>query len=287
MKIGIGLPAHIPGVKGNLLLEWARRADAGPFSTVAVTDRVAHENYEPFIVLAAAAAVTRRVRLLTSVIMAPLRYAGMLTKQAASLDALSGGRLVLGVGLGSREEDYHAAQAPFKGRGKRLDEALALMRQIWGDQPVTERVGIIGPSPLQKGGPEVLIGAYAPQAIRRVGKWADGYLIGGKASEESIEELCSMAVESWKAEGRPGKPRLVRSKSFALGPQAAERANAYMRHYASKGATVESSSRPGPSSPEAIKVFIQRAADQGMDEVIFMPTILELEQVERLEELVG
>jgi len=67
MNIGVGLPTSTPGISGELLLDWAKRADDGPFSSLGVIDRVAYHNYEPFTALAAAAAVTRRVRLATMV----------------------------------------------------------------------------------------------------------------------------------------------------------------------------------------------------------------------------
>ena len=93
MDIGIGLPATIPGTSGTLVLEWAKRADSGPFSSLGILDRLVYANHEALITLAAAAAVTRRARLMSTVLLAPLRGAGVLAKQAATIDALSGGGL--------------------------------------------------------------------------------------------------------------------------------------------------------------------------------------------------
>ena len=109
MDIAIGLPATIPGTSGSLVLDWARRADAGPFSSLGILDRLVYPNYETMITLAAAAAVTDRIRVMSTILIAPLRRGGVLAKQAATLDALSGGRLTLGIGVGAREDDFRAA----------------------------------------------------------------------------------------------------------------------------------------------------------------------------------
>ena len=133
MKVGIGVPAS-RGVTGRMILDWARVADEGPFSSLATIDRLAYDNFEPMTILSAAAGVTQRIGLMTSILLAPIRNGGVLAKQAASLDAISGGRLTLGIGVGSREDDYQVASASFRDRGKRLDEQLALgaVRGEWG-----------------------------------------------------------------------------------------------------------------------------------------------------------
>src|SRR4029450_4824342 len=100
---------------GRCLLEWARRSEDGPFASLGVLDRVVYRSVEPFAALAAAAAVTTRVRLVTMVVIGPLRNTVLLAKQAASLDLLSGGRLTLGLALGARADDYRALGG---GRGR-------------------------------------------------------------------------------------------------------------------------------------------------------------------------
>src|ERR671916_2374502 len=188
MDIGIGLPATIPGTSGSLVLEWAERADSGPFSSLGIIDRLVYPNHEALITLAAAAAVTDRVRLMSTVLLAPLRGAGVLAKQAATIDALSGGRLTLGLGVGGREDDFQAAPASFHDRARRFEEQLDLMKRVWSGQPAGDGVGPIGPPPARPGGPELLIGGYSPPAIRRVGRWGDGYLSGGVPDPEQVRQ---------------------------------------------------------------------------------------------------
>jgi alkanesulfonate monooxygenase SsuD/methylene tetrahydromethanopterin reductase-like flavin-dependent oxidoreductase (luciferase family) len=89
MRIGVRLPASIPGVPGALVLEWARRAEAGPFASLGVIDRVVYPNCEPLVTLGPAAALTQQVRLVSSVLIDPAHDAALLAKQAATVDVLS------------------------------------------------------------------------------------------------------------------------------------------------------------------------------------------------------
>jgi alkanesulfonate monooxygenase SsuD/methylene tetrahydromethanopterin reductase-like flavin-dependent oxidoreductase (luciferase family) len=288
MDIGIGLPATIPGTSGSLVLDWARRADSGPFSSLGILDRLVYPNYEPMITLTAAAAVTDRIRVMSTVLIAPLRRGGVLAKQAATLDALSGGRLTLGIGVGAREDDFRAAPASFHDRARRFEEQLELMRRVWSGQPVSDEVGPMGPPPAQPGGPELLIGGYSPAAIRRVGRWGDGFISGGIPDPEQVRQMFDVAEESWRAEGREGRPRLVGCMYYALGPNAAERGAHYISdYYAYFGPAVENMVRSIPSSPETIRGLFRAFEDIGADELVCWPTIAELDQVDQLAELVG
>ncbi len=286
MKVGIGLPGNVPGTKGEFILEWARRADDGPFSSLGTIDRLVYDNYEPLVMLSAAAGATSRVRLLTGVLLAPLRNPGVLAKQAASLDAISGGRLTLGVGVGRRPDDYEAAPAEYQQRGRQMSRTLAMMRRIWSGEVVREGVGPMGPAPVQPGGPEVLIGAGTPQAVRRVGRYADGF-IAAAGNAAAVQELYSVAAESWDAAGRSGRPRLAGVASYALGPNAKDMVGGYIRHYYSfLGEAADTMARNAISSPEAVKDTIRDMEGIGMDEVVFLPSVAEMDQLERLADII-
>lgn len=286
MKTGIGHPGTIPGVKGQFILDWARRADAGPFSSLGSLDRLVYPNYDALITLTAAAAVTQRIRLITTVLLVPLHNAGVLAKQAASLDAISNGRLTLGVGIGGRDDDFRAAPEPMHGRGKRFEEQLNTLTRAWSGQPLAEDIGPIGPAPVRPGGPELLIGGNSPAAIQRVGKWGDGFISGG-APPPMARQGFELAEQAWKEARKPGKPRFVAGMYFGLGPNAAERAGAYIRnYYAFMGPMAEQIANNVASTPEAVKGALQAFADVGVDELICWPTIPELDQIDYLADLV-
>jgi alkanesulfonate monooxygenase SsuD/methylene tetrahydromethanopterin reductase-like flavin-dependent oxidoreductase (luciferase family) len=225
------------------------------------------------------------VRLMTTVLIAPLRRAGVLAKQASTIDALSGGRLSLGLGVGAREDDFHAAPASFHDRARRFEEQLELMRRLWSGQPVSDEVGPIGPPPAQAGGPELLIGGYTPTAIRRVGRWGDGFISGGVRDPEQVRQMFELAEESWRAEGREGRPRLVACLYYALGPNADRGADYIRDYYSYFGPGADDMARSIPSSPETIEGLIRGFSDIGADEVVCWPTVAELDQVDRLAEI--
>src|SRR5260221_8330341 len=130
MDIGIGLPTQFPDVAGKGLVDWAGRAEEAGFSSLGPVGRLVYPNYDDLIALAAAAAVTDRIRLTTSVLLAPLHAnVALLAKQAASLDRLSGGRLVLGLGTGGRDDDFTASGLPTARRRRRRAGQIAGMER--------------------------------------------------------------------------------------------------------------------------------------------------------------
>src|SRR3954447_4200852 len=188
MEVGIGLPATIPGATGEQVFEWARRAEARGFSSVGTIDRLVYPNYESLIALAAAAAVTERIRLATTILIAPYRAnAALVAKQAATLDNLSGGRLVLGVAAGGREDDYEVSGVDFHTRGKRFDAMLAQWDELWrGDR--------VGPP----GRPTLIVGGSVDATYERAARYGDG---GSSAAERRTRSRAG-----WRGCGRRGAP---------------------------------------------------------------------------------
>jgi alkanesulfonate monooxygenase SsuD/methylene tetrahydromethanopterin reductase-like flavin-dependent oxidoreductase (luciferase family) len=290
VQVGIGLPTTIPGLPGpdTTILDWARRADAGPFSSLGTIDRLVYGNVDALIALAAAAGATRRIGLLTSVLLAPLRAPAVLAKEAASLDALSGGRLTLGVGVGSRDTDYAAVGVPFAERGRRFDDLLETMTGIWAGEPAAPGIDPIGPPPTQPGGPPLLIGGFGPAAARRVARWGAGYL-GTMVDPATASQLFAGATAAWEAAGRTGRPRFVMGLYFALGPDAAERGAAYARGYYAfaPGGMADAVAASVLATPAAIKDAVRAYGAVGVDEICFWPTAGTIDQLQRLEDAVG
>ena len=285
VKIGIGVPTTIEGVSGDLLLEWARRADVSGFSSLSFIDRIAYTNYEVMTTLGAMAAVTSQIRLLPAVVLGTTRSTGLLAKQATTVDQLSNGRLSLGLGIGARQEDYDAVELTYRDRGRRFDRQLSMLKRLFRGEPFSETVGPIGPPPVQPGGPEILIGAFAPTALRRVGQYADGYI--GVRTPADIEVCYRHVEEGWRAAGRSGRPRFVALNAFALGPDAETRGEQSVRaYYAYWTERVDFIARSTLTTPAAIREFVGACEAIGVEEVLLNPTIADLDQVERLREIV-
>jgi alkanesulfonate monooxygenase SsuD/methylene tetrahydromethanopterin reductase-like flavin-dependent oxidoreductase (luciferase family) len=286
MKIGIGLPASIPNTPGKLIVDWAKQAERQNFSSLGLVDRIVYPNYEALTTLAVAAGATERIRLITTVLLAPLRNTVIFAKQAATLDALSGGRLTLGLGVGAREDDFKAVGVDIHTRGKLFDEQLALMHKIWSGEPLGDGIGPVGPKPAREGGPEVLIGGYSDKAFERIGRWGNGPIAGGGGPQASRGAFES-AKQAWEKGGRTGSPRNVGCAYFGLGENAAARSATYIKDYYSfMGPRADQIAQGVLTTPEAIKNVIQEFAEIGTDEVIFWACIPDLTQVNLLAEVV-
>ncbi len=282
MRIGIGLPNPVPGTDGRTLLEWARRAEAAGFSSLATIDRIAYPSYESMITLAAAAAATSTIGLMTNVLLGPTRNPVLLAKEAASVDQLSGGRLTLGLGVGMREADFEAAERPFKDRGRRWDAELASMLAVWRGEPLPGADRAVGPAPVRPGGIPILFGGMSDRAVERTVLWGAGWTAGGRPAEQ-IAPYVARVREAWSGAGREGEPTIAALCYFGLGEGADERARTYLTdYYGPAGAALAALH---PMDPDAVRDRIEAYRGIGVDELFFDPTSSDPDQVDALAEV--
>ena len=276
MDVGIGLPNAVRGVDRRGTVEWARRAEAAGFSSLGTIDRIAFPNYESLISLAAAAAVTERIRLVTDILLAPLRNAALLAKQAATLDSLSEGRLVLGLAVGGREDDYAVTGADFASRGQTFERQLEELTALWrGERGV-------GPPPARGERPTLLVGGQAPAAFRRAARYADGWTLGG-GTPDSFAAGRDKLREAWEAEGREGEPRTMALFYYALGDRAEEDAREdLLDYYGFLGEYAEQVVAGAAKDEDTVRQYLSAFEAVGVDEVICFPTSIDPEQVDLL-----
>ena len=282
MEIGIGLPASIPGVHGDRMIDWARRAEDRGFSTLGAIDRLVYDNYEPLVTFAAAAAVTKRIRLTTSILLGPLRANhALLAKQAATIDRLSGGRLVIGIAVGGREDDFVASGVDYHRRGRELDALLQRVRSIWRD-----RESGIGPAPTA-GGPPLIVGGNSPAAMRRMARFGDGWF-AGSGPPEAFAKGAAAARQHWTDAGREGAPRMMALAYFALGDDAVQDASRTLRdYYAFGGPYADQVVASAVTSRELVAERVREMEAAGCDELVMVPCATGLEEVDRLAVAVG
>ena len=287
MEIAIGVPNTVKGTSGKQLTEWARAADEAGFSSLGTIDRIAYPNYEPLVALSAAAAVTERIRLATTVMLGPLRgNPAMVAKQALSVDALAGGgRMVLGIAIGAREDDYEISSASMSERGAWLDDALPRIRRIWnGEGEIESRVG-----PGAAGaGPSLIVGGVADAALDRAARHGDGWILGGGAPEQ-FSALAEKLGVAWERHEREGSPRKMALAYFSLGPDAEDNARRSLGdYYAFLGEDLAAMIVDSAATDaDTVRAYASAFEDAGCDELFFMPSSSEPEQVSLLAEAAG
>jgi alkanesulfonate monooxygenase SsuD/methylene tetrahydromethanopterin reductase-like flavin-dependent oxidoreductase (luciferase family) len=283
MRIGIGLPAAVPGVDATTIAAWAADAEQLGFASVGVIDRLVYDNLEPLVALTAAAVTTSRVELLTTVLNAGWRANPvLLAKQIASVDLISGGRLTTGIGLGGWPEDYTASRVSTTGRGARLDADLATMRGVWAG----ELAGMGGPTRrLPDGRPTLLFGGLVPAAHARAATHGDGWvapLFGHEVLVTGIDEV----RRAWERQRRPGTPRIVTGRYVSLGDDPTATARDYLRHYygpefaaAALADTI--------TTTEGLHVELARLQDAGVTDLVLYPCTSGAETAPLVAEAIG
>ena len=283
MDIGIGLPSTIPGTSGEQIVQWASAAEERGFSTLGVIDRLVYGNTEPLVTLGAAAAVTRRIRLMTSILLVPFRAnAALLAKQAATVNHLSGGRLVLGMAVGGYRDDYEASGVPFGERGRRFDTMLDEMTRVWSGEP-RGVAGAIGPDAgLRRS--QLVFGGGSDRAYDRVATWGAGWIAGSRGVE-TLQQGADGVRRAWARHGREGRPRLMALPYFCLGPRARQDAEAFLSdHYAVEGEAAARVAASALTDRATLRDTVTAYEQAGCDELLLFPCNPDPHQVDLLAE---
>ena len=286
MKLGIGLPQMMPwGLDRRLFLDWARLADQAGFHALGTLDRPNYDSWDVLPSLAAAAAVTERARLVTSVLVLPIRNEVEVAKQAAVIDRVSGGRLDLGVGIGGRPDDYEAMGADWARRGPRLRRQVERMREVWsGSRGSDADSGILGPAPVQQPGIPVIVGGASEPAIRRAVEIGDGFFFGGGVPASAVAEQLPRLREQAAAAGKQGY-LFYKIQYCAVGEPdrvLKEAAHDLLRYYRNPNMPFEKMVVRGDTG--VLRENARQLAETGLDLLIYLPAVLDLKQVERIAE---
>lgn len=275
MDIGIALPTMCRGYDRAATVEWSRLADQGPVSSISCGERMAFHNPEMWTTLAAAAAVTERVRIFANLSVVPAHPVALVAKQAATLDVLSEGRFTLGVGVGGRGGDYHSLAADSGRRHERLDRAVTELRSLWAGEPPVDGADPVGPPCVQPGGPPLLAGALGPKSLARAARWADGvvsFSVGGVPGE--IAWSADAARRAW-ADADRGTPRLVSGCFYALGiPDAQTVLHGFTAEYLGflgSGNAAAAASAMKTYDTDTLHRTLDAAQAAGLDEFILVP----------------
>ena len=278
MQVGIGVPNIIPGTDGRTIIDWGREAERLGFSSLGTIGRLTFPTVEELTALAAIAAVTERIGLLTNTLIAPARDPAELAKQAASVDVLSGGRLTLGLGVGWREDDFIVTGRSFHERGRRFNEDLELMHRAWAGEKVRGSWFPVSPPPT-RGTVPILIGGTVAAAFERAAKWGIGWTSGGLPPDQAAVNF-QKARDAWKAAGREGEPRLVALQYYGWGDGASERAAGYLgQYYGEYGGQM---AKAIPIGPDEVRKTVEAFREIGADELILDPTTADLDQLEEV-----
>jgi alkanesulfonate monooxygenase SsuD/methylene tetrahydromethanopterin reductase-like flavin-dependent oxidoreductase (luciferase family) len=292
VDISMTLPTMVPHGRTEVL-SWCRAVDEGPFTSLAVPERTAYPSHSWVVQLSAAAALTGRVRLWTTVVVLPAHDAVETAKHLASVDRLSDGRLTVGIGVGQREEDYRAIGADMGRRWARMDEQVATMRSIWAGEPPFAGADPVGPPPEQPGGPPLVAGVMGPKGLARAARWADG--VDDGASVVGVDASVASATferirAAWRAAGRDTAPHISASLWFALGPGAEERLRRYCLDYLrgmGEGIARAMAARASCHTPEALREAVGTLEGLGCDELFLVPTTADVTELERTRDAVG
>ena len=293
MRIGMTIPFMEPGWTREAMKAWALEIDRGPWAHIAMGERITFVNPEFMTSLAATAAWTERVELVSTISVLTMHNPVLMAKQFATIDVISNGRLTVGIGTGGRIEDYQSIGADWKNhRIAKLEENAQIMRRVWaGDKTVLPNaLRIVEPLPVQQGGPKILVGAIGPKSIEAAARYADGLtgfsmLVTLNDIKQSFEQFNA----AWNAAGRSGKPRLIASFWYGIDAKGKVALETHLTRYMNfmpkdlSGYLVPNSGFRG--SMQDLKDFLGEVQKLGADDVILVPTHTNLDEISQLAKL--
>jgi len=283
MKIGIGLPNQMLGTDPAAIPSWAAQAEQAGFEILGTVGRIAYPGVMDTVALAAAAASTHSAELLSAVLLGPVWPPVLLAKEVAGIDAISGGRLTLGVGVGSRPDDYIVDGRGMAARGQRFDQDLGVYQRVW-------KGGRIGDGPnaaVTPGAREIplLFGGHAMASYERMARWGTGY-IGGSVPAPMVASSFEAARAAWDKAGREGSPRLVALAYFTLGDAERGRSNVW-DFYSMLGEQFAGLVTGGIAiGPDAVRETVTAFAGLGATDLILNPAVGDPQEINRLADIV-
>jgi alkanesulfonate monooxygenase SsuD/methylene tetrahydromethanopterin reductase-like flavin-dependent oxidoreductase (luciferase family) len=294
MKIGIALPAQVAGVTRKDVLGYAQRAERHGLDSLWVLDRLVYPSLAPLPLLAAAAAVTERVRLGTSILLGTLWNPMLLAKEVATIQQIAEGRFILGMAIGAREPDFQAAGVSIKTRPSRLEEAVAVVRAASSGRDVDHQGRAfqikVGPVALPGTPPTpIWLGGFAESAIRRAVRLGDGFIVGGRGpayGRDVVPLVRRLAGEAGKDAARVPILALMYACFDADVARATATMTDYITGYYGRMIFDPATNAICGSAREAVP-RLQDYAAVGVDTVAIVPVTRDPEQVDRLAEAVA
>lgn len=298
IALGVSLPHRSPEpISPDIVKRVAQRAEALGFHDLWVTENTLDHVFcfDPVPVLSYAAAVTGKIRLGASVVVLPIHHPALVAHQWACLDYLSGGRAILGVGLG-REHHYAQFQISREARVRRFREDVELIRALWREPRVDFRGriyqldgGTMAPKPVQKPVLPIWFGVGHPNAVRRAGFLADGWMGSGGSSIAAFQQSVPILRLALEEAGRDPTAFPVSKRLFMAVDERPEVARAELhRWFTEVYHNPEGTDASGiHGTPEQVRERLEEVAAMGANHLLLNPVSRYAEQLEALAAVVG
>ena len=298
IPFGVALPHRSPDpINVEAVRQVAQRAEALGFRDLWVTENTVDHVFcfDPVVVLTYAAAVTSKMRLGCSVVVLPVHNPLHVAHQWASLDYVSNGRAILGVGLG-RDHHYEQFQVPREGRVRRFREEVELIKALWTEGKVSFRGriyeladGTMAAKPVQKPRPPIWMGVGHPDALRRAASIADGWMGSGGSSNAAFMRSVPLLREALEKKGRDPATFPISKRVFLSVHERPEAARAELhRWFTEVYRNPEGTDASGiHGTPEHVRERLQELIAAGANHLLLNPTARYTEQLEALAWVAG